>query len=187
MLITPLTLQNIRLGKLYTVKHQCGDLNMSRKTTSGLVVAFFLAAMAVSAAEHGDHGAKGRGFGNPERMVEAMTRHLQLDEVQSQSIGNIVAAARPEIDDLRGRASANRKAIADLDTSDPDYGAKLQNLSDENGYLASQATLLHGRLRAEINEQLTPEQRTQFAERSQRMGRHSGKHLRHGDHDSDPE
>ncbi len=44
------------------------------------------------------------GFGDPARMLERMTRHLDLDDTQSQTIGNIIEAAKPEIDALRERA-----------------------------------------------------------------------------------
>lgn len=158
---------------------------MNRKIVSGLVVASFLAAMGVSAAEHRGHGGQGmHSFGNPERMVEFMTKQLELDDVQEQSVRNIITAASPEIDELRSRAANNREAIAELDTADPDYSAKLQNLADENGYLASQATQLHGRLRAEIAGQLTPEQQAQLADRSYRMRQHFGGKRRNKDSDS---
>ena len=96
-------------------------------------------------------------------MVEMMTRHLDLDDEQSQAVGNIIDAARPEIDALRQRAKENRNAMQSLDVDDPDYGTNLQNLSTEIGALTSEATLLHGRLRADVFAHLTPEQRTRAA------------------------
>jgi Spy/CpxP family protein refolding chaperone len=164
---------------------------MGKKTISGLVVALFLVAMGVSAAEHRDHSAGFHGFGgksgfgDPDRMVEMMSRFLELDELQTESIRNTLSAAQPEIDELRSRARANRAAIAALDPSDKDYGARLSNLAEENGYLATQATELHGRVRAEISAQLTPEQRLELAERSSRMKERFRDHRRHGKRDSD--
>lgn len=161
---------------------------MSKRIIPGMVVAMLLVAIGVSAAEQHDHGSPGmRGFGDPDKMIEAMTQHLQLDETQAQSIRNIVSAAKPEMDELRSRAAANREAIAALDTNDADYNAKLQNLSEENGYLASQATQLHGRLRAEINAELTPEQQLELADRSNRMQRRFGERRHHRDRDSKPQ
>ena len=150
---------------------------MNSKLFSGLAVTLFLLAMGVSAAEHPGHGGPGmRGMGDPEHMVEAMVRYLELDDNQAQSIRNIVTAAKPEIDELRSRAKANREAISELQTDDPDYSAKLQNLADENGYLASQATQLHGRMRAEINAELTVEQQQQLAERKQNRSKRRHRH-----------
>ncbi len=122
-------------------------------------------------------------FGDPARMLEMMTRHLDLDETQSQSIENILMAARPEIDALRERAQATRKAMHDLDVSDPAYGTDLQNLSTQIGALTSESTLLHGRLRADVLAQLTDEQRERAAAGRRRMSDRFGHgefHRRHG-------
>ncbi len=116
-------------------------------------------------------------FGDPARLVERMTRHLELDDTQSQAIGNILAAAKPEIDALRERARANREAMHSLDVNDPDYGSNLQNLSVGIGALTSEATLLHGRLRAEVYAELTPEQRERAAAGRNGMRRGFRRHL----------
>jgi Spy/CpxP family protein refolding chaperone len=126
-------------------------------------------------------GAGHRGyhheFGDPARMLERMTRHLELDDTQSQTIGNILEAARPEIDALRERAQTSRKAMHELDVNASDYGARLQNLSTEIGALTAAATLLHGRLRADVFAELTPEQRERAAAGRSKMrdrDRHGG-------------
>lgn len=122
-------------------------------------------------------------FGNPARMLKMLTRHLDLDEAQSQNIENILAAAKPEIDALRERSRAARKAMHELDVSDPAYGTELQNLSTQIGALTSEATLLHGRLRADVLSQLTDEQRERAAEGRRRMSDrfgHGGFSRRHG-------
>ena len=122
-------------------------------------------------------------FGDPARMLKMMTRHLDLDEPQSQNIENILTAAKPEIDALRERAQATRKAMHELDVSDPAYGTDLQNLSTQIGALTSEATLLHGRLRADVLAQLTVEQRERAAEGRRKMSErfgHGGFRRRHG-------
>ena len=103
-------------------------------------------------------------FGDPARMLEMMTRHLELDDTQSQTIGNILEGKKPQIDALRERAQTTRKAMHELDVDDPDYGSNLQNLSTEIGALTAEAALLHGSLRADIFAELTPEQRERAAE-----------------------
>ena len=108
-------------------------------------------------------------FGDPARLVDRMTRHLDLDDTQSQAIGNILETAKPEIDALRQRVRASREAMHSLDVNDPDYGSNLQNLSVEIGALTSEATLLHGRLRADVYAELTPGQRERAAAGRGRM------------------
>ncbi len=123
-------------------------------------------------------------FGDPARMLEMLTRHLDLDDAQAQAISGIIEAARPEIEGLRERAQAARKAIHDLDVDEPDYYGTLNSLSLEIGSLTSEATLLHGRLRAEVYAQLTPEQRARAAEGRQRLRerfRHRGFRRGHGE------
>ena len=122
-------------------------------------------------------------FRDPARMLKMMARHLDLDETQSQNIENILSAAKPEIDALRERAQATRKAMHELDVTDPAYGTELQNLSTQIGALTSEATLLHGRIRADVFAQLTDEQRERAAEGRRRMSDrfgHRGFRQRHG-------
>jgi len=163
---------------------------MSKEFFSAIAVMLFLTAMGASAADHFGHDGPGmRGQGDPDRMVEFMARKLELDDTQTQTLRNIAEAARPGMEELRDKARANREAIAALDVSDPDYGAKLQNLSEENGYLASQATLLFGQLRADISAELTDEQRVKLAEGMSRMREKGGRnrserHRRHGAEES---
>ena len=120
-----------------------------------------------AADRHGQRGF-GRGFGDPARMIERMSRHLDLDETQQQNIRNIIDAARPEFDELRERARTNRKAMRDLDTSNPDYSALLNNLAIENGELVAEGTMLFGRVRSEVDAELTEAQRAELSEAMQR-------------------
>lgn len=145
------------------------------------LAALSLAAVTVSAQDNSGpgmrhekgmerHHREGPGMHAPEEMLSRMTEMLDLDENQSQSIRNIVDAAKPQFDSLRERSRANRDALRDLDINDPDYNAKLQNLSAESGQLASEMTLLHGQVRADIGAVLTAEQRQELSEHMDRMG-----------------
>ena len=57
------------------------------------------------------HGMNHDEFGDPARMLERMSRHLDLDDTQSQTVGNILETAKPEIDALRERAAEGRKRM----------------------------------------------------------------------------
>lgn len=128
----------------------------------------------------GQHrGMRGDGPRNPAMMVEMMSRHLNLDELQQEKLKNIMLAAKPELDALRDRARANHKARNGLDTNDPDYAATLANLAAENGEIVASRMVLMGRIRPEINAELTEEQRAKLAERGSHRGK--GRHDRgHG-------
>ncbi len=135
--------------------------------TGLLLVSATAAAGDGSDRHHRSHGE----FGDPDRMVEHITRRLELDETQAQTLRNIVDASRPEIIELRERAIENHQAVRELDASDSEFDTKLSLLARENGELATAATLLHGRLRAELNAVLTPEQRAELADMPSRWGR----------------
>lgn len=127
----------------------------------------------------GHDGMQGMRMGNPVHRLERIQKHLDLDETQTQQMSNIFDAARPEIEVLRVALRENREAMRTLDTSDPDYSAKLQNLSTANADLAAKMTLLHGRLRAEVHAVLTPEQMQMIEQR--------GEHFRGRRHHRDRE
>ncbi len=147
-----------------------------------------------SADDDGKRDGRGPGhrmhhddFGDPARMLEMMTRHLDLDESQSQTIGNIFMAAKPQIDALRERGQAARQAMHELDVDDSNYDTRLQTLSMEVGAVTSEATLLHGSLRADVFAQLTPEQCELAAEGRRGMRRHSRRGGFFGGHRSETE
>lgn len=138
--------------------------------TTGVVVMLGLAALTLADASaeghpggRGPHAGDFAHFGDPARMVDRMARHLDLSDSQRQNLENVIAAARPQMDDLRDRARQTFEAIRSLDVDDPDYHARLNNLAAEAGELATSATLLMGGLRADVSRELTEEQRAELA------------------------
>ena len=129
----------------------------SRLLGLGLLAMAFSASVAIAQGFPGHHGPDA-GFGDPERFVQHIISRLDLDETRAQEVRNIFEAAKPQFDDLRDRAMRNHDAVRALDVKDPDYDAKLSDLARQNGELASEATLLHGKLRAQLSETLTAEQ-----------------------------
>jgi Spy/CpxP family protein refolding chaperone len=155
--------------------------NMSRKILITLTVVAMLTAIGAAAKQHrgsggdydrhrGQEGMRGAFSGDPAHMVEMMSRHLDLDETQSQTISNILQAVKPEADSLRERSRTNHEGLRALDVNDASYNATLQNLSAQSGELATERALLHGRVRGEIHAVLTAEQQQKMADRGGRMG-----------------
>lgn len=124
------------------------------------------------------HRHAGMMHGGPDfsRMLEHMSRRLELDETQEQAIRNIVDAATPEAEALREQARSIRQAVHALDIADADYDMQRQRLAGRNGELFMQVTLLHGRVMAEINAELTDEQRARFSEGRDRMRKRFRRH-----------
>ena len=164
---------------------------MIRKILKTLTLVAMLTAIGVSAAaqqaaESGGDRDRHRGHegmrpdfsGDPARVVEMMTRHLDLDETQSQTISNILQAVKSEADLLRERSRANREALRALDVNDANYNATLQNLAIESGELETEKTVLHGRVRGEIHAVLTAGQQQKIAER---VGRKESRRRHHAE------
>lgn len=125
----------------------------------------------------GRHGG-GPGFGIPDpgMMIGRMAEHLDLDDVQRESVKNIMEAAKPELKALREQFSSNREALQALDAGDPE----VQNIAISNGQLATEGTLLFSRIRGEIHAVLTDEQLAKAAEfKEQRKERGERRKDRH--------
>lgn len=147
------------------------------------LVAIFALAAAVNV--HADPGSPGFGMGpgfgvaDPELMIEHMADHLDLDDSQRASIQRTLEAVRPQAEALREKVQSNREALHALETSDPAYETTLNNLALSQGQLATEATLLAARVRSEIGEVLTDEQRAKLERGRSRMktsfGRRTGR------------
>lgn len=161
------------------MKKQIGMVSLA--LSAALFAVSTAPAFAAGAGSHdGNNGGKHRmhrGAGmhesaGPERMLRHLTRALELDETQKQQVENIVTAAQPEMESLHARSEANRTRMRDLDVNARDYRAQLGELAAEKGAIVSEQALLYGRLKAEVNAVLTPEQRTELAERADKMREH---------------
>lgn len=105
-----------------------------------------------------------RGPMDSTRMIQGMARRLDLDDTQIEQLTNIVESTKPEMELLRENGRENRKAMRELDVNDQDYGAKLQNLAAAKGELEASSAVLFGRMRADMNAILTPEQQQKLTE-----------------------
>lgn len=156
-----------------------------RKLSVPLTALALTAAAVVAFAPANAHDGHGRGFGaggDPTRMVERMTRHLDLDATQQAEVENILTAAKPEFDALRERARANRTAMRELKPGSADYSARVSDVASASGQLVTDGAVLLGRVRAEVHAVLTPEQAAEleafFAERMERAEKRRGQRRR---------
>lgn len=141
-------------------------MKMNKAVLLGLASSAILAT-AVYADFDGRKGSHDRHFGGPgfgmpqpDMIVARMAEHLDLDDVQRESVENIMSAAQPEMEALREKVRANREAMRTLGANDPE----LQNIAISNGELATEGTLLFTRIRSEVDAVLTNEQRAKLAE-----------------------
>ena len=145
-------------------------MRINKTALLAVVAIALLSAGAYAESKHGRPGIDrhfgGPGFGMraPERMIERMAEHLDLDDIQRESLENIVNAAKPEFEALREQLRANHEALREMEANDPE----IQNIAISNGELATAGTLLFTRVRGEINAVLTDEQRAELAETMER-------------------
>lgn len=137
---------------------------------SGVLLLTLLVFTSTAHAEGGRGNGDGKGSGmSAGRIIsDRMADRLDLDDTQRQTIDNIVAAAKPEMDALREQRQSNREAMAALDSSDANYSIELEQAATEKGRLATEATLLHSRVRTEVTAVLTEEQRAEFEQSKER-------------------
>lgn len=138
----------------------------------GMIAVLALALTASAAPGDGPRqafGGPGPWFGGPGQSIERMAEHLGLDDVQKQTIQNILEAAKPELDALREAQRTNHEALVALDPADPNYSTAINDIAAEKGRLVTEGTLLRSRVRNEINAVLTDEQREQLGQGRQRM------------------
>ncbi len=134
----------------------------------GLIVMLLGTAWAES--DFGEHRGMHRGYGgmmhggrDMNRLVEHMSRRLELDDAQELAIRNIVDAVKSDVEALDQQAQSFREAMRALDVADAEYDVKLQELARRNGELVEKVTLLHGRVMAEVSAELTDEQRVKIS------------------------
>jgi Spy/CpxP family protein refolding chaperone len=157
---------------------------MKTKILTALLLCTFLSGAAAVAAgndaerhrdgdrsRHAMDGDRLFGMGaRPESMLRHLNRELGLDDAQQQAVKEILSAAQLEIEAQHARTVEHGKALRALNPDDGNYSAELQNFADTAAQLASEKVMLHGRLLAELNEVLTPEQRQKLAERTGSRG-----------------
>ena len=154
---------------------------MRRRHWTGIIASLGILAAGTGLAQaQGMFGAGHHGPGSdPGRMVERLKRHLDLDETQQAQVDNVLEAAWPEYEALRDRAEANRIALRELDWSNAEDSARINDLAAESGQIVTDGVLLMARVRAEIRNLLTAEQiaeleataETWHARRADRRGR----------------
>ena len=111
-------------------------------------------------------------------MAGRLVRRLDLDETQQTEVRNIFEAARPEFEVIRERGRSTREAMLNLDPASADYAAELNNLALESGQIVTDTALLAGRVRAEVNAVLTPEQAEELREMVSRFAERMGERRR---------
>ncbi len=146
-------------------------MNRLSKAIAGIAAALVLStALAGTALAGGGYRPHpGMGFDHPQAM-ERMAKRLDLTATQQEQIRAILESHRPQIRSVHERIREQRKALADASSNGFDENA-VRAEADVLGDLVAEAAVLMSRVRADINEVLTPEQREKLKEFQQRAYR----------------
>lgn len=127
-----------------------------------------MAAGSVAVAKGGSHhGHFDRGA--------MLAEKLDLSDDQRASVDAIFERNRPAMKALRQKSRANRKALRDLNPTDPQFSNQVQGLADEAGVLARDRVLNRAQIRAELATVLSAEQMAEMKALKEKRGPHRGK------------
>jgi len=111
------------------------------------------------------HAGMRAGHGDPAARLERMADRLGLTQQQRDSVRGIVDRYRPQTRQLSDRMRDNRQQLRTaMREAQPD-AAQVQKLAQAQGDLVAERIVLHSKMRAEIDQVLTPEQRQQLQNR----------------------
>ncbi|MGC1523821.1 MAG: Spy/CpxP family protein refolding chaperone [Steroidobacteraceae bacterium] len=100
---------------------------------------------------------------------------LGLSAAQKEQIKGIFAAARPQMQSLRGEMQTNMQKLHQTLPTDPNYTTIASQVSQTHGSLAAQALTQRALVRAQVFKVLTPAQQAQLSTLESQMAAH-----RHG-------
>jgi Spy/CpxP family protein refolding chaperone len=134
-------------------------------TTLGLVVLLSAAAWAMGPGGGMDH--------DPTRMVEHMSRKLDLSDEQKAEVETLVSSSRQaSAQDMQRMRELRGEMRAQANNFDAD---KARTIADEIGQITGRLAYQAAETRAGVYQLLNDEQRAQMAQMMEKRGEHRGK------------
>jgi Spy/CpxP family protein refolding chaperone len=134
-------------------------------TTLGLVVLLSAAAWAMGPGGGMDH--------DPARMVEHMSRKLDLSDEQKAEVETLVSSSRQaSAQDMQRMRELRGEMRAQANNFD---AGKARTIADEIGQITGRLAYQAAETRAGVYQLLNDEQRAQMAQMMEKRGEHRGK------------
>ena len=137
-------------------------------------------AALVAQGMHGHGGRMGFDF---DRMLNFYADKLDLTSAQQDQIKAIWAKEKPTLEPLMQQMHQNHKAMEALQQSGPFDEAKTRALATQNAQTMIEMQVQHARIKSEMMQVLTPDQKTKFA---QLEASHEGMHGHMHNHGQPP-
>jgi len=148
--------------------------NRSRVLVIGGALVLAL-AVAGAALAQGMHHGMGHGF-NFDRMLNYYADALDLSSAQQGQIKGIWEKEKPTVQPLMQQMKQFHSDMNKLEQSGPFDEAKVRALATQQSQTMIELAVQHARIKSEMMQVLTPDQRTKFAQlqakHEQRMQRH---------------
>ncbi|MGA2425802.1 MAG: Spy/CpxP family protein refolding chaperone [Terriglobales bacterium] len=121
--------------------------------------------------------AQGRhGFGGPDGDFHHMLKQLDLTSDQQSQVKAIWAREKPTLQPLMQQMQQNHNAMKALQASGPFDETKTRTLATQNSQTMVELQVEHERMKSEIMQILTPDQKTKLAEIEANHEAHTSKH-----------
>jgi periplasmic protein CpxP/Spy len=148
----------------------------TRIFTIGAAVVLAVAA-AIAQGMHGHRGPDGH-FNH---MLEFFTDYLDLTAAQQAQVKAIWEKEKPTLEPLKQQMRQNHAAMAALENSGTFDEAKTRAQATANAQTMIELQVQHARIKAEMVQVLTPDQKTKFAnfqaKKQARMQEHMHGHM----------
>ena len=159
------------------------------KTTTAMIIAGTIGIAALTAPLFADNGKncedrqsnKGHfsmmgGHGkmnkNPERMIEMMSRKLDLSDEQREQALAKLDELKPQLRQAKTAMHDGMKRLHAIDSEAENFTANLDDIANEQGKLVADMIKLRTTMFVEFEEILTEEQKTKLNKIKQKRGRH---------------
>ncbi|MGA7291076.1 MAG: Spy/CpxP family protein refolding chaperone [Terriglobales bacterium] len=134
--------------------------------------AMMLAATAMFAQGMHGYGGPDGGFGH---MLGFYSNYLDLSSAQQDQIKAIWEKEKPTLQPLMQQMRQNRANMTALENSGPFDEAKTRALATVNAQTQIELEVQHARIKAEMMQVLTPDQKSKLAEfEAKQAARHAG-------------
>jgi periplasmic protein CpxP/Spy len=134
----------------------------STRTRISIIGAVVILALAVAVAQgmH-EHGGPDGHF---DHMLKFFTKSLDLSTDQQAQVKAIWEKEKTTLKPLMEQERQNRASMRALESSGPFDEAKTRALATQNAQVQIELQVAHARMKSEMVQVLTPDQKTKFAE-----------------------
>ena len=155
---------------------------MRKRIILGLgIVALAVVAATFQARAQGNGWGRCGGLGGPsvERIVERVSDRLDLNDAQKAQVNSIIAAERPRVEALFAQLGEGHRQMRAATANGQFNEEQVQQLAAQQAQTLTELFVAKERVKANVYQVLTPEQRTKADQMLDRMESRFGGRFAH--------